>query len=313
MPLVHWIKNHKLVTVLILFILFLLFIIWPQVTGVNTFSYKSPSSTSTTTSEPSTNLGNIDSFESSGIPFTNLTPKLPSFGSNKQTNTTERITVKNSNISLLVKDVKESGEKILSYTKDQGGYMVEVSYNRPLESPFGTITVRIPTEKLDEALKYFRGLGIKVTSENLTGTDVTDQYTDIEANLTTLEKTKSKFEAFLDKATTLTESVNIEREIITLQQQVDSYKGARKALEENASLTKITLYLSTDELALPYTPDQTFRPQVIFKQAVRSLLNSLRIIGQVFIWVIVYSVIWIPIVAGYLLYKRMKAKRAQVH
>lgn len=311
MPLVVWVKNHKLLTVLIIVLLFFFWRLSPLL-GINTFNYTFPSSQQMAGSSGTADQSSV-SFESSSIPFTNLSPSLPRVGggsSNSSSNS--RVVVKNSNLSLVVKDVKDSGDKIVSYAKDNGGYMVEASYNRPTESPFATITVRVPTEKLDEALKYFRSLGLKVTSENLVGTDVTDQYTDLEATITSLQKTKSKFEGFLDRATTLTDSVNIEREIISIQQQIDSYTGQKKALEENAKQTKVTAFLSTDELALPYTPDTSFRPAVVFKQAVRSLLNTLRIVGQLLIWVAVYSVIWVPVLASYFLLKRWKAKKAQV-
>ena len=55
------------------------------------------------------------------------------------------------------------------------------------------------------------------------------------------------------------------------QSQIDSYKGQQDALKKNAQLAKLTIYLSTDEIALPYAPSETFRPQIIFKLAVRGI------------------------------------------
>src|SRR3989338_8206716 len=109
-----------------------------------------------------------------------------------------RVVIQESNMSLLVKDVRSIGDQILSYVKNNNGYMVYTSYTRPTESPFASITVRVPTSKLDEALAYFKSLAVKVTSENLVGTDVTEDYTDIEGRLTTLRKTLAKFEDALD-------------------------------------------------------------------------------------------------------------------
>ena len=77
-------------------------------------------------------------------------------------------------------------------------------------------------------------------------------------------------------------------------------------MKKEVEMAKITVYLSTDELSLPYTPDTKFRPQVIFKLAVRSLMNTLRVVGEALIWAGVYSAIWIPGVVIYLLYRRFK-------
>ena len=220
-----------------------------------------------------------------------------------------RVVIKNSNLSLLVKDVRKTGDQILDFVKSKGGYMVSTSYNRPDESPFATITVRVPAKDLDESLTFFRSLAIKVTSENLVGDDVTEEFTDIKERIATLEKTKSKFESILEKTINVQEILAVQREIINIQQQIDSLKGQNKAIEQNAALTKVTVFLSTDELALPYTPDKTFRPNVVFKQAVRSLLDNLRVAGETLIWVGVYSVIWVPALMILLFYKRWRKKR----
>jgi hypothetical protein len=197
----------------------------------------------------------------------------------------------------------------VNYAEKSGGFMVTSSFNRPEESPFATVTVRVPSDKFKETLEYFRSLSIKVTNETLYGQDVTEQYTDIEARIATLEKTKVKFEEILNTATRIQDILQVQREIISLQTQIDSYVGQRIALEENVAYTKITVYLSTDELALPYTPDKAFRPNVIFKLAVRSLVGSLRGIAEKLIWVGVYSVIWIPVLLIYIGLKRWKDKR----
>lgn len=294
MSFIEWIKDHKNW----FFVLAFVVIIYLFFQNSRQFSFQTPG-----ISENS--RGAIDS----SAPYSSVAPSLniPKIGGGADTN--QRIVIKNSNLSLLVKDVQKTGDEVLDYTKSLGGFMVSTSYNRPQETPFGEITVRIPTEKLDESLKKFRSLGLKVTSENLIGNDVTDQYKDIDANLATLEKTKAKFEAFLDRSTTVADSLNVQREITNLQVQIDMLKGQKKAIEENASFTKITLFLSTDELALPYTPDKTFRPQVIFKQAVRSLFSTLQNFGEVLIWIGVYSVIWIPLLLGYFGYRRWKARK----
>lgn len=220
-----------------------------------------------------------------------------------------RVVISESNISLLVSDVRQTGDEIVAFAEGRGGYMVSTSYSRPNESPFATITVRVPSKDLTDALNYLRSLGIKVTNENLVGKDVTDQYTDIESRMATLERTKTKFERILDSAVTVQDILTVQRELINLQSQIDALKGQKMAIEQDANLTKITLYLSTDELALPYTPDNTFRPAVIFKMAVRSLVESLRGIAEKIIWLGVYSVIWLPLLMAYLIYRRFRSTK----
>ena len=173
--------------------------------------------------------------------------------------------------------------------------MVNSNLNNPQDAATATVTVRVPSAKLQAALQTFRGLGVKVVSENLSGQDVTDEFVDNEARLAILEKTKAKFEEILDNAINVQDILTVQREIINLQSQIDAVKGQQNYLEKSAQMAKLTIYLSTDELALPYAPSETWRPAVIFKQAVRSLLGSARKLGTLVIWLAVYSIIWLPI------------------
>lgn len=207
----------------------------------------------------------------------------------------DRLVVEESSMSMVVNNVRETSDKIIDHAKSVGGYMVNTSLTNPEEAPFATVTIRVPSDNLRSALDYFRSLTVKVTSENIRGTDVTDEYVDIEARLATLEKTKAKFEEILGKATAVQDILEVQRQLIYIQDQIDALKGRQKYLEQTAALAKITAYISTDEFALPYAPTERFRPNVIFKLAVRSLVATLRGIAKTLIWVGVYAIIWIPL------------------
>jgi hypothetical protein len=210
-------------------------------------------------------------------------------------NITSRMVVQNSYLSLLVKDVVSTRKQIIDYAVSLGGYMVTSETTNPQDAPTATVTVRVPSTSLDTTLEKFRSLGVKVVSENLIGNDVTDQYVDIDARVATLEKTKAAMESILDRATLISDLSNITQQIIGIQSQIDALKGQQKSLSENAKYAKVTLYMSTDEIALPYAPSDTFRPAVIFKLAVRALVTSLRSVATAAIWIAVYAVIWVPV------------------
>lgn len=291
----NWIKSHKLIVILLAAIIFLL-LRDNLISSSFQISNRSKSYEHEQSLSPNRSIG-LDAVGISSLPLT----EVPSQA--------DRIVTQESNISLLVTDVKGSGDKILAFAKNNNGYMVYASFTRPAESPFANISIRIPASKLDQALSYLRSLAVKVTSENLVGTDVTEDYTDIEARLTTLRKTQVKFEAILDKAISVQETLTVQRELINLQDQIDRLIGQQKAIEKNAELTKITIYLSADELALPYTPDNAFRPNVVFKYAVRSLLNTLRIGAEALIWIAVYSPLVAAVILIYIFYKRWGKRR----
>ena len=78
-------------------------------------------------------------------------------------------------------------------------------------------------------------------------------------------------------------------------------------MEKTAASAKLTVYLSTDEWSLPYAPEEpAFGPKIIFKQAVRSLVNHGRSLAKGVVWLGVYSVIWGPVLFIWWLIKRRK-------
>jgi hypothetical protein len=80
-------------------------------------------------------------------------------------------------------------------------------------------------------------------------------------------------------------------------------------LAKTAELSRITIYFSTDEFALPYAPTTTFRPDAIFKSAVRSMVGNLRLIIRDIIWIAVFGVIWVPALLIFLFFKRKFKKK----
>jgi hypothetical protein len=294
---VNWIKKNKLSTLLIvLLVLFLGKSQLPVFFGTDMMSLSRPA-----TLKMSGNAG-ISSFET-GVASS---PYVADYAPTTQTN---RMVVQETSLSFVVLKVQETVDKITERAKQDGGYMVSSNLSQPEEAPFATVVIRIPSDKLKETLSYFRGLAVKVSSENILGTDVTDQYIDIQAHLETLNLTKSKFESILDTATAVQDILTVQRELINLQNQIDSLKGQQKYLDQTAKLAKVTIYLSSDELALPYAPTDTFRPNVIFKLAVRSLVGALRGFATMLIWVAVFGVIWVPVLAIVVLIRRFFKRR----
>ena len=228
-----------------------------------------------------------------------------------QPDVTNRKVVVNSNFSLLVKDVTGTVEMIKEKTLQMAGYMVNTNINRTEYGETATLQLRVPSEKVEETSKYLRTIAVKVVSENVDGHDVTDQYIDIERRLGDLEAQRARMLAILDKATTVNERLTVQQALNQIQDQIDSYKGQLQYMDGTTKTSKLTVYVSTDELGLPYTPAQSWRPQVIFKQAVRSMLGTLQDIGSFGIWLAVYLPIILGAVVVFVVIKKIIRKRSK--
>jgi hypothetical protein len=290
-----WIKRNKLSTVLLL-ILASMFLsqIFTTMFGVNTLS--SGSSRIQTYPE----AGGLTYSKSYALPSVDMA--LPPVESDN------RIVIQDTSLSLQVENVPQVIKQIHQLTTAAKGFMVSSDLSIPEADAVGTITIRVPENNRDSVLADIKALGLKTVSETVHGQDVTDRYVDNDARLETLTKTKAKFEAIMEQSVRIQDILEVQRELINLQSQIDNLKGQQQYLEQSSRLTKITIHLSTDEYALPYTPTESWRAEVIFKQAVRSLIGTLRSFGTLGIWLVVYAPIWLIFITLVWLIKRRRTR-----
>lgn len=302
---INWIKSNKITTILIVVVIYLIF---SRSSSVGTSSYSRSNYygvSKTMESMPLAPQGLVGS--KTGYDEAAYEPSYNSGGTNTTgVSSDKRKVVTNSNISLLVKDVSKTLNDITQETEKRAGYVVNTSMAAPGESANGYITIRVPVEDLKSMLDYLKGISVKVVSVTTSGNDITDTFVDTQARLETLYKTKGIFENMLSKATNVEEIMNVQEKILYTQDQIDNLMGQLKYMEATSSTTLISINLSTDELELPYAPDQPWRPNVVFKYAVRSLVVNLRSLGSAIIWVGVYSIIWVPIIAVIFIIKKVK-------
>lgn len=313
MFILNWLKHNKLATLLLVIVLFLLLkpIVIRPLQTLQSVGYGNRFEGTEPAFDGSSVGGALGMPAPVGIASKMIAPDIyPQPDYVPQVRVKDRLVIENSYMSLLVENVGTVKDKIINYAQNNGGYMVQASVSNPQDAPTATVTVRVSSDRMNEALSFFRSLAVKVVSEELDGQDVTDQYVDIDKHIAVLEKTKSRFEEILASAQEISDITNLNQQIINLQNQIDSYRGQQEALKQNSQLAKLTLYLSTDEIALPYAPSETFRPGVIFKLAVRSLIANLRQVASGAIWLGVYGVIWVPgLLLLVALYRWMRSKK----
>lgn len=299
--LLDWIKRNKLATTLLVILGLVLF------SQLRSPSLPAPLASMSRMSAEE----NLSVSQDSGMMLPAAALKSGGFGQEAAPapEVTDRMVVTSSYLSLVVNSVNDSIAQMREYVHSIGGYMVNSNISRPEEGGTGTLTVRIPADKLDEALGQLKGQAVKVVSENLDGQDVTDQFVDNAARLVILEQNKARFEEIMKGTSDVTEILQVQNEIFRLQSQIDSIKGRQQYLEQTAKMALVTLYLSTDELALPYAPTNSWRPEVIFKLAVRSLFETVQSLGTLAIWVGVFAVIWLPILLIVLWVSRRRRRK----
>jgi hypothetical protein len=112
-----------------------------------------------------------------------------------------RMIVKNADIRLLVEDTNTAIDRTTQIVGDSGGYIVS---SRVWFQDYGehslkyaSVTLGVPVDEFEKVLSRLRGLAIEVRDETASGDDVTDQYVDLQSQLTNLEATRERVKSFL--------------------------------------------------------------------------------------------------------------------
>jgi hypothetical protein len=209
-------------------------------------------------------------------------------------NISDRKIITEGYLSLQVRNVEQTINEVKAKSSELGGYVVNAQINRLEFGDNATVSVRVPSEKVEEFLAFAKENSVKVVSENISGSDITDQYVDLETRLSQLVEQKAKLEAILKTAVTVQDIMSVQPYITQVQSEIDNVKGQTNYINGATKSSLITMYLATDELSLPYTPEKSWRPQAIFKNAMRSLLEHIQLAGTALIWLGVYSIAIVP-------------------
>ncbi len=305
-PLFAWIQANKFSSFLLAVVVFLI-IRESRMDLMPLASMMGQSGYSVTRGSTMMDVGAIEpAFAGKMMPISAVPPMANNYGMDTSSN---RMVSKTTNLSLKVKDVPEVLRKIEALATQWGGFVVNSSASALDDVASGYISLRIPTTQRETALTELRKTSVSVISESVDGTDITDQYQDTTEQLRILTETKTKVEALLNKAGTVAEMLDAQRELMNLQSQIDNLKGQQEYLAKSAEFTLITAYLSTDELALPYTPgSQAWRPGVVFKEAARELLANVRSVGNGIIWAVVYAPVWLLAIGLYVWWMKRSSK-----
>ena len=103
----------------------------------------------------------------------------------------------------------------------------------------GTLTIRVPSDKFQEALTRLRGLG-KVTSESQNGQDVTREFVDLEARLRHAKAQEAFFLKLMDQSKTVSDLVQVQQQLANVQLEIEQLQGQINYLKDQTAFSSIT-------------------------------------------------------------------------
>jgi len=210
----------------------------------------------------------------------------------------QQMIIKNADLTIAVDDPAKTMDDISGLANGMGGFVVssyvyKYSTSDGVEVPEATITVRVPAEKLDQALQKIKNMtgdaGKYTIDESVSGQDVTQEYTDLSSRLKNLEEANAKLSELYDKADKTEDALAVYNQKMQITEQIEVIKGQMKYYEQSASMSAISVRVVAKETIAPVTI-AGWEPQGVMRNAVQALINFGKGLVEFLIWLIILVV-----------------------
>lgn len=225
----------------------------------------------------------------------------------------ERLIIQNADVAIVVADVETRMDAIQKMAEDMGGFVVSSNLYQSYTSdytpvPEGTVTIRVPAERLDEALEKIKADVVEVQSETRSGQDVTAQYVDLKSRLTNLEAAEKQLSEILETATETEDVVNVFNQLVYYREQIELVKGQMKYYEEAAALSAVNIRIIAEETIQPIQIGK-WEPKGVARDAIQDLIFFYQDFVDFVIRFVIYTLpVWITVgVPLYLIFIGLRA------
>ncbi|MEI7741934.1 MAG: DUF4349 domain-containing protein [bacterium] len=208
--------------------------------------------------------------------------------------TTQKI-VKTAALQLQVKDAAEAIGQVNVIATGRGGYVEHSSQGERTDgSHYGDITIRVPVAKFDESLTAVKAVAAIVKTESVNGQDVTEQYSDLEAQLGNAQAQEKTYLEILKTAKTVNEVLQVQDHLGQIRGQIESYQGRIKYLTNTTDFS--TIAVSLFEESRISAPTKDFQLWQIVKDAFQSMISALQSLVVIVIWLVIIGLgVGIPV------------------
>ena len=192
----------------------------------------------------------------------------------------ERMVIQTADLAIVVTDPKTRMSEISALANELGGYVVSSNMYQSFtpqgqEVPEASIVIRVPSERLDEALAEIKREAVDIQYENRSGQDVTNIYVDLQAQLTAKQAAEEQLLEIMEQATRAEDVLAVYMQVQAIQTEIEQLKGQIQYYEESAALSSVSVRLIAEESTQPLTVGP-WKPEGAVKEAIEDLIYFLQ-------------------------------------
>ena len=222
----------------------------------------------------------------------------PSVQSQQPPNILDRKIIQSTSVDLASDDILRHFQEIIRFAETAGGFVASSSFSNLDEEQIADVTIRVPANQYQSVLASIRGMGT-VTTESSDANDVTEEYTDLQARLRTLNATEQRYLELLGQADQINEILLVQDRLDAVRGQIEQVLGRINLLEHLTDLATITVHLRPPTAIVEALVDDggNLNPLEAASASWETSLDALRVVAAVALIIVVFSWWIVPPVA----------------
>ena len=152
-------------------------------------------------------------------------------------------------------NLRPSVNRVTGTAVGLGGYLSVSRTSYDVADATAQITIRVPVNNFDAAVKQLDTLpGVKVLGDSENGSDVTADFTNLQAQLNALTVERDDLVGVLAQANNIGDILNIHDRITGVQSNIDEIQGQMNLVANQASFSTLGVTLTERALPAPKKP-----------------------------------------------------------
>ena len=208
----------------------------------------------------------------------------------------DRMVIRTASLSIVVRNVEDSVTQIRQLTEASQGFTAAAQTAYKGDHMTANVTVQVPAQQFDGVVSQVRKLAIKVQSENSSSQDVTEEFTDVQAQIRNLQATEQGLLKLMDRATSVSDIIALQRELTNVRGQIERLQGRMNYLQRRTDMSTIVISVIPEALAKEQQTSTGWDPLRTIREAWESSLDVLTGLAAVILAIVVFSWWLVPIV-----------------
>ena len=219
----------------------------------------------------------------------------------------DRLIVKTAELGVAADDVRATLSEAGEIAAGFGGEVFSSRVRGDGGRVSADLVLSVPSGEFEAALDELRGLGRRISTDAVSGQDVTEEFVDLESRERNLLAAEESLLTLYDRAKDVDDTLAVQRELTLVRGEIEEVQGRIQYLEDRTATSRISL---TVEPLSTAPPRQPWDPSLVAARAWNASLGVLQAGTTALISAVVFSWFLVPVAAaGLVLWRRYRTPR----